>query len=227
MKHLLLCVAMVLAIVAISNAQLANSPHDLTQGAGHGIVEICAYCHTPHSGTSTTYLWNRQPTTGTYVPYTSSTMDASTDDATIKSSTSANCLTCHDGVMAFNQVLNLPGSGFNPPASNPDVMPGGVPGFIGQDLTNDHPISIIYETARNATATEFQTQVENSGKVTVTNASTPTINVPLSGSTAAAATVECGSCHDPHSTANQDVNNPNFMRFKNTSSQLCLSCHIK
>lgn len=34
--------------------------------------------------------------------------------------------------------------------------------------------------------------------------------------------VECASCHDPHSSAN-----PTFLRLANTSSNVCLSCHNK
>ena len=34
--------------------------------------------------------------------------------------------------------------------------------------------------------------------------------------------VECGSCHDPHSDTN-----PTFLRVSNNQSGVCLACHIK
>ena len=41
-------------------------------------------------------------------------------------------------------------------------------------------------------------------------------------SSAATATVECASCHNPH---NNSLGN--FLRKANTGSAICLSCHIK
>ena len=49
-------------------------------------------------------------------------------------------------------------------------------------------------------------------------------NVQSTTDTAAAIQpfVECGSCHDPHTTAN-----PTFLRATNDGSRVCLSCHNK
>ena len=44
---------------------------------------------------------------------------------------------------------------------------------------------------------------------------------PVAGATGNQALVECASCHDPHSE------NPTFLRIANTSSAVCLACHIK
>ena len=51
--------------------------------------------------------------------------------------------------------------------------------FLGTDLRNDHPVSIIYETARAATTTEFVQQVKTGSKIQV-GASNP---LPLFGTT--------------------------------------------
>jgi predicted CXXCH cytochrome family protein len=96
-------------------------------------------------------------------------------------------------------------------------MSGGLP-FLGTDLRNDHPVSIVYETARSATPAEFISQVINGAKITV-GAANP---VPLYGASTATATVECASCHDSH---NNSLGN--FLRKANTGSAICLSCHIK
>jgi len=41
----------------------------------------------------------------------------------------------------------------------------------------------------------------------------------IAAGTFAAPTIECGSCHDPHTTT------PMFLRIQNAGSRLCLSCH--
>jgi predicted CXXCH cytochrome family protein len=102
------------------------------------------------------------------------------------------------------------------PGSN-NVMSGGLP-FLGTDLRNDHPVSVVYETARAATASEFVTQVVSGAKITVGT----TNPVPLFGSSALTATIECASCHNAH---NNSLGN--FLRKSNTGSAICLSCHIK
>jgi predicted CXXCH cytochrome family protein len=96
-------------------------------------------------------------------------------------------------------------------------MSGGLP-FLGSDLRNDHPITIIYETARAATPTEFVTQTVTGTKITV-GATNP---LPLYGASSTSATVECASCHNPHNNANGM-----FLRKSNSGSALCLTCHIK
>ena len=100
-------------------------------------------------------------------------------------------------------------------ASN--MMNGGLP-FLGNDLRNDHPVAIVYETARAANSAEFVTQQISGTKISV-GSSAP---VPLYGSSTATATVECSSCHDAH---NNSLGN--FLRKANTGSAMCLSCHIK
>jgi len=94
---------------------------------------------------------------------------------------------------------------------------GGTP-FLGTDLRNDHPITIIYETARAATPTEFNTQAITGTKITVGTVGP----LPLYGSSTATATVECASCHNPHSNAQGS-----FLRKSNAGSAICLTCHIK
>ncbi|MBZ5523055.1 MAG: cytochrome c3 family protein, partial [Acidobacteriia bacterium] len=89
--------------------------------------------------------------------------------------------------------------------------------FLGTDLRNDHPVSIVYETARAATPAEFIPQVMAGAKITVGVQA-----LPLFGSSTNNATVECASCHNAH-----DNTLGNFLRKANTGSAMCLSCHIK
>ena len=144
-------------------------------------------------------------------------------------------MSCHDGTIAVDVLVNVNGLAFGPavaftrqgtakapsygsaaPGSS-NLMNIGLP-FLGTDLRNDHPVTIVYETARAATAPEFVTQVLVGSKITV-GAVNP---LPLFGTTTANATVECASCHNAH---NNSLGN--FLRIANTGSAMCLKCHIK
>jgi cytochrome c553 len=93
----------------------------------NGSSEVCVYCHTPH-GASTIQalntgfppLWNRRVNTysayTTYADANSPHFD-SADTGTRPLSTfgikgvSLACLSCHDGTIAFDALVNLQGSG--------------------------------------------------------------------------------------------------------------------
>jgi predicted CXXCH cytochrome family protein len=245
-KKLLTTAALVI-IAAASTAYAQNTPtilggpHDLSSGSALRNTntsiagQTCVFCHTTHGGANSIPLWNRaNPTGTTYQLYTSSTSDVTTTGAAVAASVSGACMSCHDGTMAVDVLLNVNGLPFTPAvtftrqtgakatysatgggASN--LMSGGLP-FIGTDLRNDHPVTIIYETARAARPAEFVTQVVSGVKITVGT----TNPLPLFGSSAGTATVECASCHNAH---NNSLGN--FLRKANTGSAICVSCHIK
>jgi len=238
----------VLALLAASSAALAQNtpviaggPHDLSNGSAMRNTnnsingQTCVFCHTPHGGANGIPLWNRATPTGTtYQLYTSSTSDVTTTGAQIAASVSGACMSCHDGTMAMDVLLNVNGLAFTPAVGfsrqagakatyastgggTSNLMSGGLP-FLGTDLRNDHPVTIVYETARAATPTEFVTQVVSGAKITV-GTSGP---LPLFGSSSGTATVECASCHNAH---NNSLGN--FLRKSNAGSAICTSCHIK
>jgi predicted CXXCH cytochrome family protein len=241
---ILSAVAVIVTVVPLSaqnTSVIAGGPHDLSGGSALRTTnatidgQTCIFCHTPHGGSNSIPLWNRRaPSGAAYQLYTSSTSDVTTTAALVAASVSGACLSCHDGTIAMDVLADVNGLAFGPsvaftrqgtakatyaagaPGAN-NVMSGGLP-FLGTDLRNDHPVSVVYETARAATASEFVTQVVNGAKITV-GASNP---VPLFGSSAANATIECASCHNPH---NNSLGN--FLRKSNTGSAICLSCHIK
>ena len=142
--------------------------------------------------------------------YSSDTLDM-TIEAT-PGDVSQMCLSCHDGSMAYDSLINNPGVS-NPRANNPGVknrtiMTG--PSAIGADgLANDHPISIEYDPSKDpnfAPATN--------GRVG---------GLPLfvkNGQSGPATQVECSTCHDVH-----DPGNGSFLRMSNAGSNLCLTCH--
>ncbi|MDH5324618.1 MAG: cytochrome c3 family protein [Gammaproteobacteria bacterium] len=84
----------------------------IMDNARNNYGEICVYCHTPH-GTNTTVdalpLWNRTINTGTYTIYDKPrTLDRPIGQPGPNSLT---CLSCHDGTIAIDSIINMPGSG--------------------------------------------------------------------------------------------------------------------
>jgi len=121
---------------------------------------------------------------------------------------------------------------------------------LGTDLTNDHPIGIAYcgwsnkggsAVLSNATITsadcsdpDFKTAtkasagggsmwfVDQNGTSDGTKQKTDMILYTRNFSGVGnGPSVECASCHDPHSS------NTTFLRIPNTGSAVCLSCHNK
>lgn len=112
-----------------NKGSIGNTRHNLTQrqssGGGPGGAamdqyrndygEICVYCHTPH-GANTTIdapLWNRTIKVQNYQTYdelgTSSLTPGSVSDT--PGASSLTCLSCHDGQVAIDSVINMPGPG--------------------------------------------------------------------------------------------------------------------
>ena len=84
--------------------------------SGSGTTEVCVFCHTPHGSntqlTGHAPIWNRnvRPRTD-FSPYTAPNFDASGTDPGRPKGVSLACLSCHDGVIAIDALVNAPGSG--------------------------------------------------------------------------------------------------------------------
>ena len=82
-----------------------------------GITRICVFCHTPHGGnlvaTGHAPLWNRLlPDDSSYDTYDSSNYDGIDFAGTARpKGVSLACLSCHDGTIAFDSLINGPYSG--------------------------------------------------------------------------------------------------------------------
>ncbi|ROR32426.1 cytochrome c3 family protein [Inmirania thermothiophila] len=109
---------------ASNRDSIVNTRHNLTFSyIGSGIQwmmtgyknfygEVCVYCHTPHGASSrqTAPLWNRTLNDpGAYTVYTSQTL-ISTDNPG-PGPNSLLCLSCHDGTIAIDSIINMPGPG--------------------------------------------------------------------------------------------------------------------
>lgn len=240
--------------ISTSKHNLSTSGTGDVKAKAGGVNEICVFCHTPH-GSNTTFtaapLWNKVSPSGvTYVMY-GATIATTTQDAEPASPSKA-CLSCHDGVSAINSIVNAPGSGIAGAASAMDtgfaLMTTGTDGTalkmddskitsIGgygtsgastADLSNDHPISIVYGGAK-ANSEDGTTGTPGSLKTRSTDVSTWTTpgGIGTIQSLLRDNKVECSTCHDPH-LGDNGTEQVLFLRSgNNVGSKLCLGCHNK
>jgi len=204
--------------------------HIVTTG-GTGTSEICVFCHTPHhtnTANNLKPLWNR----GTSAPASFTAYGTTLGGTTIVSgdvgSTSLACLSCHDGVTTFDNLLNTPGkSGVTTTGSDRGwsfydaAVEGVVSDFmtsgrlnIGLNLSNDHPVSVTYTEGvaglrdKTTVIADVDVAAELAASAATFDGGNLTKNLwAVKGYVDASATiqdllrddkVECSSCHDPH-----------------------------
>lgn len=174
---------------------------DNVAGTAHNLSTspegICVYCHTPHGGSQDVApLWNRNsPVPASFTPYTNSKGVENVAPGGV----SLACLSCHDGSLTFDDVLHNPATGAGEITTNNVAMLGTAAGFIGTDLTNQHPISMALPISSG-----FELAAD----------------VALAGVKLFTGKVECASCHNPHEDTNEK-----FLRVNNADSTLCVACH--
>lgn len=151
-------------------AGIADTKHNLVSAVSSNnrtsdTDEICVFCHTPHGANSSQSvpLWNRNMSAPasftTYDKLGSSTLDGTVVNV---GSVSLACLSCHDGQVAMDSLVNIPGSGkgsntdstmregwtFEAGTGTPlDTATGKLDAGIaniGLDLRDDHPVGILY-----------------------------------------------------------------------------------
>jgi predicted CXXCH cytochrome family protein len=201
-----------LAIAAFASTAFAvveGSSHDLNDTTGNpdgdypnGGLNVCQYCHAPHNtntGITGAPLWNRNtPDTASFTMYSSNTLQGAI--AAQPNTNSITCLSCHDGVTDMGDTYTGT-HGFGGTATPMVNTRGDV---IGDDLSDDHPISVNYVAGPSFEAISVVT----------------TAGLRLYGA-AGSETVECASCHDPH---DQDTNTK-FLRAP--LGEICTACHNK
>ena len=98
--------------------------------------------------------------------------------------------------------------------------------FLGTDMKDDHPVGISYAGCNGGTTCDpdFKAATAGLGGMFQVGGTTPgdKTAMRLYGATLASATVECASCHDPHTD-----DQPTFLRKSNAGSAVCLTCHTK
>jgi hypothetical protein len=174
-------------------------------------------CHTPHNAnTSVTDapLWNHTLSTATYALYTSPTMQSTTGQP---SGASRLCLSCHDGTVAIDSFGGAVGTIFMTGANAVGSGPAG--------LSNDHPISITYNTAL---ATADGALHDPATRTVTIGSGTQTRTGTISAVMLYNNQVQCASCHDVHNTftVSGAAGNP-LLKLSKTGSAICLACHNK
>lgn len=208
----------------------ANAPYAGRYGTGctawgtKGADEICIFCHAPHNavgaGQAGAPLWNRSYAGTGYTMYANPEGTMKATPGTEPLGVSKLCLSCHDGTTALDNFGSVTtGTHFT-----------GSRGTLGKDLSNDHPISFVYQGDDSmggiwsqSTASgigDIPTGVTTgSGTVISDGGSTNSIEVDMLKN----GRVECTSCHEPHGRYGWDK----LLIKNNTGSRLCLTCHNK
>ena len=217
-KKYLVLAAIVGGMFAAANAgavtTIAGGPHDLTgsgpvDAAAGSPTDPCRFCHTPHNADNLVPLWGRTGADGTFTPYASSTL--TTPAGVQPAGISLGCLSCHDGVTAFDAI---DGDAGNTTANTMSSAAGVTTGLIGENLANDHPVSMSYSAAEGA-----DSAINTLGGGTW---------VKLFNNGVETDAVECATCHEPH---NQDfwgpgvANTGKFLRVD--PAGMCAECHGK
>jgi hypothetical protein len=254
---------------AARESKVSQTKHNLSS-SGVGTVksasetQICVFCHTPHGADASqpAPLWNKSIQTKTYTPYTSSSFDAATIQGASAGQplgSSKLCLSCHDGAMQLGAVRVLRGQQDQViPVDNTaaGAMPAGAgtaTGFTRQlggagfdDLTNDHPISVTYDSTLSLRDGELRTPDAGQrwgnvfGKRVPGDGYKPMLPLEPTGA-ANAGQVQCTTCHDPHIRETDLTNEKNikFLRanrfqflpptdtYSASNDIICLSCHDK
>jgi cytochrome c553 len=209
------------------------------QGKAGNEDEVCIFCHTPHGGSLAAPLWNRNlPTATGFSHYTSATLSPYMKGLSTTrniNTESLLCMSCHDGVIGMNSILNNSNRTGAPPDNgqsmfDPSFGLGVSPviGEAGQSLTNDHPISFSYYDASRV-ANNPKLHPADGGADDPRKDGINGVRFFGLGATVGGQRVECSSCHDPHVdySATGDPLYAPFLVMPNTGSALCLACHIK
>jgi len=193
-------VALLCAPAARAQSDIAKTVHNLTpEGPGKQKESVktglCVFCHTPHNGNPGRAMWNKDLPGISYQLYTSSTTRA---DLRQPTGSSRLCLSCHDGFVAMGNLLVPPPGD----ALKLGALTG--PTVLGTDLSDDHPISFVYDASLAA---------KHPGLVDPGNLPK---TLPLDSTKS----MQCTTCHNPH-----ESNRGKFLRMENVAGAMCLMCH--
>ncbi len=188
---------------AVAQSSVVNSPHNLS-ASGPGAVraagedQVCIFCHAPHNASPIQPLWNRLLPMTAYSVYSSNSLDAKPAQPT---GASKMCLSCHDGTIALGSVISRAQD--IQMASGVTTIPPGATN-LGTDLSDDHPISFVYDNALAA----------KDPKIVPPNSLPPELALDANRE------LQCTTCHEPH-----DNSRGMFLVKNNDTSQLCMTCH--
>lgn len=234
MKKTLLLTALVVlfAVPVMAASGIKSTKHNLgttgknayTPYRADNTSQICVFCHTPHNATKAVPLWNRNNPGGTFKLYTSSAtlnIDGADRGALGADSVSMFCLSCHDGATGIGSQVVRPPEGVVPTRGGLDFVIKNVPAKLGTDLSNDHPVNFSIDLVISGGSRGSDSTIRARASMTPANGGLNFFNPSAPKNGPGGSYIECGTCHNPHSTLKK------FLRKTNDSSSLCLTCHIK
>lgn len=231
---ILLLVLVFVVTAAVAFAGISTTRHNLTStsttdGAKATATAqgetLCGFCHIPHGGNTTVAnapLWSRSLRLTAANPYTVYGGGTTLGGTAVNQpgTNSLTCLSCHDGTIAVGQIIkygvaktydmvDATGTNYLDATDKLIVVAGqsyqpNVAGAAGNDLSNDHPVGLIYNPAKaglDALAT-----VQGRG-------------YKFYG--AGTNQMECASCHDPHISTTSA-----FKRSIAGGVDFCVGCHF-
>jgi hypothetical protein len=217
---------LVLGTIGTIGASIEKSPHNMSP-------ENCPICHIQRSEQGQAPSWNASTKNTGFITsspealdnsgsYKSPTHDMEHDNE--ESSSSANCLTCHNGIYSSLIAYNIPDNEASDFESNPAFQ-----AQINRDPSHNHPIGFIYEPKRDVDNNGFPKVVSVAGQSdnrVIPGKNTGTL-YPLFGSRHNK--FECLTCHTAHySNADQGIKGNyqvKLLRADNTISAMCRDCH--
>ena len=214
--------------VSATKHNLSMNPPLISNWYSTDETEVCIFCHTPHGASPSVPLWNQYSTTGTFKIYSSATIEYNPNKfpgGLAVESMSRLCLSCHEGTVAINSLVNPGSTGANPTMVDDyerftDLF---LPRGTGPDLTDDlstmHPVGFDYnDSLGDLEIKPVATGPEAAGLKFIDGSGGEKF-------------LECMTCHDPHVNGETDYGGDDaynkFLRIPNTSSAMCLACHIK
>lgn len=186
--------------VPLAQAGIETTVHNLSVpnpsiGLPGGEGNVCIFCHIPHNANPSRALWNREQSLEVSQLYESSTLEAALEQPT---GASRLCLSCHDGTLALGAIRETGGG----PAPSAGPLTGRT--VLGTDLSDDHPISFLYDV----------TLAARRGDLVSPDLLPSHVKLDQSGQ------LQCTSCHDPHTDRF-----PQFLVADPRFGDLCLACH--
>jgi predicted CXXCH cytochrome family protein len=217
-------------VAQIAHTKVKDTPHNLSglvpgkTSVPGGTEQVCIACHTPHfsetdGGEAVNYLWNHELSAGGW------TLHEDADPASVMSSASRLCLSCHDGTVAIDAfgVPETADSTGQKPKSGTVFVP--FTARLGTDLTNHHPVGVDYPLGNSRyeqPAISDPTDPDFSVDFSVTSTDA-TLSDPV-GASLHDGKVQCDSCHFAHGSRASDTRM--FLRVDNSQSKLCSQCHV-
>jgi hypothetical protein len=239
-----------------ADLNVSNSVHNLSRTDGQHISnnatdQVCVFCHTPHFSSAATNaadapLWNRNISSAVYTPYSSGTMDTTPGQP---DGGSIACLSCHDGTISLDSLINAPGrggvNGYTLGGNENAVFTNDPTFTLGWTFTDDGAPLASPATLVSLGEPSLVVGTDLSGDHPIsmsypTPAQDPAFNQPPGTPggprmfpngirTFAADKVQCGSCHEPHLDNASEISKglAPLLRVSNTQSAMCFTCHIK